>query len=133
MIRHQAHNLAIDAHPAEVTRPIERVETSLNQVGGVPNVVKPSRCHKSVRKRQLLGGPPCPPGNRPHMSPAARQGFRQLGLGKVYSTADADHGLDFTHGSPVGPTPMAAAVTTPDEVGPDVGPRGSLAVDGPNA
>jgi hypothetical protein len=120
VIRHQAHNLAIDVHSAEVTRPIERVETSLNQVGGVPDVVKPGRCHESIRQRQLLGGPPSPSGDRPHMPPTAGQGIRQIGLGKVYSTADVDHGLDFTHETPVGPTPMSAAVTTLDEMGPHV-------------
>jgi hypothetical protein len=30
VVGHQAHNLPIDAHLAEVARPIERVETSLN-------------------------------------------------------------------------------------------------------
>jgi hypothetical protein len=101
VVGHQADNLPIDARSAEEARPIERVESRLNQIRGVPDVMKPSCCHQSVRQRQLLGGPPGPPGHRPHMPPAARQRSRQLGLGKLYSAADVDHGLDLTHGSRV--------------------------------
>jgi hypothetical protein len=73
LLSHQAHNLPIDLHSAEIARPIERVKTSLNQIRGVPNVVKPGRRHEGIRQRQLLGGPPSPPGYRPHMPPASGQ------------------------------------------------------------
>src|SRR5262249_45361109 len=82
---------------------------SLNKIGGVPDVVEPSRRYESVGQRQLLGDPPSPPRNRPHMSPAEGQRSRQLGLGKLHRPADVDHSLDFTHGSPVGQVMFTAA------------------------
>jgi len=73
VVSHQAHHLPIDLHSAEVARPIERVKTSLNQIRGVPDVLKPGRRYEGIRQRQLLSSPPSPPGNRPHMPPAAGQ------------------------------------------------------------
>jgi hypothetical protein len=99
VVGNQAHNLAVGPNPAKIAGAIQWMEARLHQFRGVPDVMEPSRCHEIFRQRQLLSGPPSPPGNRPHMPPATRQGSCQLGLGKVYSTADVDHGLDFTHGS----------------------------------
>jgi hypothetical protein len=50
VVGHKAHNLPIDARSAQKARPIERVEPRLNQIRGVPDVMKPGRCHQSVRQ-----------------------------------------------------------------------------------
>jgi hypothetical protein len=52
------------------------------------------------------------------MPPATGQRSRQLGLGKIHSAADVDHGLDFTHGTLVGRSRcrrVLAAVATLEE------------------
>jgi hypothetical protein len=58
VVGHQAHDLPINANATEIARPIQRVETSLNQIRGVADVVAPSRRYESVRQRQLLSRPP---------------------------------------------------------------------------
>ena len=74
--------MSVDPNPAKIAGAVQWVEARVHQFRGVPDVVEPSRCHEIFRQRQLLGGPPSPPSNRPHMQPAARQLSREHLLSK---------------------------------------------------
>ena len=96
VVSNQAHDLAVDPNPAKIASAIQRVEARLHQFRGVPDVMEPSSCHEIFRQRQLLSGPPSPPGNRPYMPPAARQLSREHLLSKSGGIVAVHHTFDGT-------------------------------------
>jgi hypothetical protein len=50
MMSHQAGNTIADIDPAQKAGTVERVKASFYQLGGVSNIVKPSRRDKIIRQ-----------------------------------------------------------------------------------
>jgi hypothetical protein len=73
-IRHQADNLPIKTSAAQVPRPIQRMKPGLNQLRGIPDVMKPSCRHQLVGQSELLRDPPRAPSHGPDMARTPRQG-----------------------------------------------------------
>ena len=98
VVSHQAQHLPVHTGAAQVARSIERVEPGLHQVGGVPDVMQPGRCHQVIRQAQHLRNPPCPAGYRADMPPAPRQSLSELGFGERCRVLNVHHNLDRTPG-----------------------------------